>query len=143
MRYRIGQVVALLRALFLLMAPMVPLLFMAGCSGKTLPVRQSNPLPVFGASQKPVDSFTYGSNSREDFGGVSKAKHFSIEWGPGKAETLDVLESTLSRMEHMQQTVSASDTNAKALFHVMQAIDILAGQEVKEIPQSIGVSESE
>lgn len=84
--------------------------------------------------------FTTGVGGKDE-GGVSRSFHYSIEWGPTKTQPLEVLESTLARMEHVQKTMNASDTNAKALFHVMQAVDILNGQEVKEIPQSTGSAE--
>lgn len=102
-------------------------------SQKALSEGASMPYPI----QQPSNAF-FTAQDRKDEGGVSVAQHYSIQWGPDKAAPIEVLQSTLARMEHVQQTMNASDTNARALFHVMKAVEILEGQEVQEVPQSTG-----
>lgn len=98
---------------------------------KALSEGVSMPYPI----QQPSNAF-FTAENRKDEGGVSVAQHYSIQWGPDKAAPIEVLQATLARMEHVQQTMNASDTNARALFHVMKAVEILEGQEIAEIIQS-------
>lgn len=134
----LGQFVLLVWALFLLFAPMIPFLFLSGCQvSEPQPLLTNDGVGAVSPPKEPTNAFLTTAD-RKDEGGVSMSQFYSIQWGQDKAIPLEVLKSTLARMEHVQQTMNASDTNAKALFHVMQAVDILAGQEVKEIPQSTG-----
>jgi hypothetical protein len=112
---------------------------------------QVEPQPIAEAESVGVGSFQlptdepkhefYKSRERDDLGGVSRSDNFTINWGPRKTQPVDVLSSTLLRMEHIQQTMAASDTNARALWHVMQARDILAGVEIDQNPGGLGVAD--
>jgi hypothetical protein len=101
------------------------------------------PSEGMGAIRFPVDAPRHEfskSASNEDLGGTSSSPYFQINWGPAETQPVDVLSSTLLRMEHLQQTMAASDTNARALWHVMQARDILAGTEIDQNPGGLGAA---
>ena len=70
-----------------------------------------------------------------DYGGESQASpNTKIRWAPAVlppnvksegATVADVLEVTAARLSHIQKTPQAADVNAKALWHVLQAMDLL------------------
>lgn len=66
--------------------------------------------------------------------GRSTGPGFSITWEgsttPDAASPADVLKAALARMQHLQRTAVGSDRNARALWNVKQAIDVLEGTEV-------------
>lgn len=70
-----------------------------------------------------------------DYGGESRpSPNTIICWAPVAlppnvksqgATVADVLEVTAARLSHIQKTPQAADVNAKALWHVIQAMDLL------------------
>ena len=70
-----------------------------------------------------------------DYGGESQASpNTKIRWAPvclspnvtyEGASVANVLEACAARLSHIQQTPQAADRNAKALWHVIQAMDTL------------------
>ena len=66
--------------------------------------------------------------------GRSGGPGFTITWEgsqtPDAAAPADVLKAVKYRMEHLQKGATGSDRNARALWNVMQAIDVLEGKEV-------------
>lgn len=70
-----------------------------------------------------------------DYGGESQASpNTKIRWAPAVTTTnvtyhgatvADVLEATAARLSQIQKTPQAADANAKALWHVLQAMDLL------------------
>ncbi len=63
--------------------------------------------------------------------GQHKGQGMLIEWkGSAQihgADPVNVLVATAQRLEHLQTTALGNGMNAKALFKVLEAIDILAG----------------
>lgn len=149
MRRNIGLYGLLVVACVFVLTPCIPFL-LSGCERKQM-AEQVEPQPIVEAESVGVGSFQlptnkprhefYKSRERDDLGGVSRSDYFTINWGPEKTHPVDVLSSTLLRMEHIQQTMAASDTNARALWHVMQARDILAGMEIDQNPGGLGATE--
>jgi hypothetical protein len=69
-----------------------------------------------------------------DYGGESQvSQNTKIKWAPvglatpqiEGASVADVLEATAARLSQIQKTPQAADKNAKALWHVLQAMDLL------------------
>jgi hypothetical protein len=67
-----------------------------------------------------------------DYGGESQvSQDTKIKWaavgpqGATGATVADVLEATAARLSQIQKTPQAADKNAKALWHVLQAMDLL------------------
>jgi hypothetical protein len=73
----------------------------------------------------------------DDYGGESQASpNTIIKWAPVNlpahiksdgASVPDVLAACSARLSHLQKTPQASDTNAKALWEIVKAMDILNG----------------
>ena len=71
----------------------------------------------------------------DDYGGESQASpNTKIKWAPVNlpahitsdgASVADVLAACSARLSHLQKTPQASDTNAKALWEIVKAMDIL------------------
>lgn len=73
-----------------------------------------------------------------DYGGESQvSRNTKIRWQPAAtspnliyegASVANVLEATAARLSQIQKTPQAADLNAKALWHVLQAMDVLNGK---------------
>lgn len=73
-----------------------------------------------------------------DYGGDSQASpNTKIRWAPAAtspnvtyegATVANVLEAIAARLSQIQKTPQAADRNAKALWHVLQAMDLLNGK---------------
>ncbi len=73
-----------------------------------------------------------------DFGGDSLvSSNTKINWAPVNlppnvqshgASVEGVLEACAARLSQIQKTPQAADVNAKALWHVLQAMDLLSGK---------------
>lgn len=84
-----------------------------------------------------------GSTSEEgnDLGAISYLGRDVINWRSEShigsqigTSPIDVLKATSRRMQHLQGTAQASNTNAKALFAIEEAIQYLEGVEPLTIP---------
>ena len=75
-----------------------------------------------------------------DYGGESQASpNTKIRWAPAVtsspnvtyegATVADVLQATAARLSQIQKTPQAADRNAKALWHVLQAMDLLDAKQ--------------
>jgi hypothetical protein len=99
---------------------------------------QSSELSGLGATSSfPVPDFR-GSTSEEgnDLGAISYLGRDVINWRSEShvgsqfgATPLDVLKAASRRMQHLQSTAQASNSTAKALFAVEQAIQSLEGKD--------------
>ena len=88
----------------------------------------------FAMSKPPILSEHTDDENRRPKTGRVTGPGFSITWEgsltPDAAAPADVLKATLLRMQHLQSTAAGSDRNARALWNVKQAIDVLEGTEV-------------
>jgi hypothetical protein len=89
------------------------------------------------SNQPPTHRFLTTSFGN-DYGGESQASpNTKIRWAPVTlspgvqsegATVADVLAACVARMSQIQKTPQASDTNARALWEVQKAMDLLNGQ---------------
>lgn len=74
-------------------------------------------------------------------GGLSSSRGFSIQWrtpSPSDPQELEVLKAVAQRFQFVQKSPQASDTRARALIQVLEAIDALQG--TSEVSTPIGES---
>ena len=74
--------------------------------------------------------------TQDDRGGVSTVNGLQIKWrqsdvefgtAPGSVSPLEVLRAVAARLSSLQRTAQRADVNARALWHVTNAMDQLAG----------------
>ena len=104
--------------------------------------------PTFGQFKRPnavsPQNVFHQNEIGDDSGGLSTGPGYVIQWSDAKDRTLNtssqahsatalqVLDATLARMQFVQSTLQASDKNARALWHVLQARDMLSGTPVPQ-----------
>lgn len=104
--------------------------------------------PTFGQFKRPnavsPQNVFHQNEIGDDSGGLSTGPGYVIQWSDAKDRTLNtssqahsatalqVLDATLARMQFLQSTLQASDKNARALWHVLQARDTLSGTPVPQ-----------
>jgi hypothetical protein len=99
-----------------------------------------------------TNTFRKQTADNTDMGGTSHINGLVIQWraadtpfenARGTVSVHEVLQAAASRLSSIQRTAQASDVNARALWHVTNAIDQLAGivpaedvsKFLKELPE--------
>lgn len=101
----------------------------------------------FGEEQTMVRQAMYAEHrtdpvSKRALGGVASGPGYTINWAgtqqPEAAQPIDVIRALKSRMTHLQTTSCGSDKNARALWEIDKALQILEGDEVKDVGSDVG-----
>lgn len=88
-----------------------------------------------------TDSHFFMSPDRMDLGGFSRLNSTTIHWqshshlGSAEGSTpAEILKLVSDRLSFLQSTAQASDTQAKALFAISQALDFLRNESIELDP---------
>lgn len=82
------------------------------------------------------NTFRRSEPSNDDLGGETVVNGLRIQWrktdvefgtAPGSVSPLEVLRAVAARLSSLQRTAQRADVNARALWHVTNAMDQLAG----------------
>lgn len=127
----------------------IPGFFVAGCNCG-VEMSEQKQKPDFYVSESSDSSFgrtgdrifvSHRQQNGKDLGGVSQRPGVSIHWAgsdrqDSSVRPVDVIAITIDRMEAEQQTDLGSDKNARAMVLLMQAMQVLQGedQEIDGVP---------
>lgn len=114
--------------------------YVAGCTMGVEMEQQQQPPQEFGATAGEFTSHR-ATDDGKDMGGVSQRPGLSIHWAGSdplddSVRPIDVISTTIDRMQAEQKTDLGSDGNARAMVLMMQARSILAGEsdEIDGVP---------
>ena len=135
-----GMTIDQFKALFCFVVLTIPIWYVVGCNEGLQMQDQPEPLGEFGAAAGEFSSHRVTEDGK-DMGGVSQRPGLSIHWAGSDplddaVRPVDVIGTTIERMQAEQKTDLGSDANARAMVLLMQAREVLAGtdQEIDGIP---------
>lgn len=123
----------------------IPGFFVIGCNAgiemsEQNQTQQQQSDSIFGRTGDRIFVNHWNKNGK-DLGGVSQRPGVSIHWAgsdrqDSSVRPVDVIAITIDRMEAEQQTDLGSDKNARAMVLLMQAMQVLQGedQEIDGVP---------
>jgi hypothetical protein len=117
-----------------------------------LPYTKTQPHNMDSKPAPATNTFGKRTTDNTDMGGTSEINGLTIRWraadtpfenARGTVSVHEVLQAAASRLSSIQRTAQATDINARALWHVTNAIDQLAGivpaedvsKFLKELPE--------
>ena len=107
--------------------------FTAGCTMGVTMEEQQKPPGEFGSSSGEFTSHLATQDGR-DMGGFSQRPGLSIHWSGSDPDDetvrpVDVIRSTIDRMQAEQKTDLGSDKNARAMVLMIEAFNVLQGSD--------------